>query len=82
MQIREEDIEEAYTRAHPRMEVSGNSARHAHRDAPVAFITLNPGGSRIDPAHGVASCEIGSAYVHESSNGNAPGNSPCNDKYA
>ncbi len=41
--------------------------------ARVAFITLNPGGSSIDPSHGVESCEAGSAYIHESWHRGAPG---------
>ena len=39
--------------------------RTLSRDARVAFLTLNPGGDRVDPTHGVASCEAGSAYVHD-----------------
>jgi hypothetical protein len=45
------------------------------RDARAAFLTLNPGGDRIDPTHGVESCEAGSAYVHERW-GFPPGASP------
>src|SRR5438309_1094780 len=45
-------------------------------DAPIAFLTLNPGWWRIDPAHASTSCEIGAAYVHESWNGYPPGNAP------
>jgi len=36
--------------------------------ARVAFIGLNPGGSAIDPDHGVFSCEGGSAYRKEVEN--------------
>lgn len=45
-------------------------------DAKLAFVTLNPGGDGIDPAHGVESCEAGSAYVHESWGGCPAGVSP------
>lgn len=33
--------------------------------AKVAFIGLNPGGSLVNPAHGIFSCEGGSAYRKE-----------------
>jgi hypothetical protein len=38
-----------------------------------ALINLNPGGSAIDPTHGVATCEQASAFVHESWKGRPPG---------
>ena len=34
-------------------------------DARIAFIALNPGGNRIRVDHGRESCELGSAYLHE-----------------
>lgn len=44
------------------------SPRRVLEGARVAFIGLNPGGSTIDPEHGVFSCERGSAYRREVEN--------------
>jgi len=72
------EIQEAYSRlGHQRgWRFLATPRRTLIANAPVAFVTLNPGGSLEDPAHGVASCEAGSAYVHERWNANAPGESP------
>ena len=45
-------------------------------DAKVAFLTQNPGGKESDPTHGEASCEAGSAYIHEQWVGFPPGAAP------
>ena len=42
----------------------------------IAFITLNPGGSRIRDDHPSASCEDGSPYLDESWGNKNPGESP------
>ena len=41
----------------------------------IAFITLNPGGSRMRDDHPSASCEEGSPYLNESWGGKKPGES-------
>lgn len=45
-------------------------------DPKIAFITLNPGGSRTREDHPSASCEKGSPYLDESWKDRNPGESP------
>lgn len=74
--MRPEDIEDAIQRAYearlrqvPSARPLGwrllYSPRRVLEGARVAFIGLNPGGSTIDPDHGVFSSERGSAYRRE-----------------
>jgi hypothetical protein len=69
-------IEAAYVRLGHRLgwRFLATPRRTLNRRARIAFITTNPGGRGVDPDHGEASCEAGSAYLHESWKGRPPGN--------
>src|SRR3954464_13905018 len=69
------EIEEAYVRLGHRLgwRFLATPRRTLNRRARFALITANPGGRAVNPHHGVASCEPGSAYLHESWKQSPPG---------
>ena len=71
------EIESEYTKSNNNLgwRFLSTSKATLEKNSGIFLVTLNPGGRKIIPGHGVASCEDGCAYITESWKGKSTGTS-------